>query len=166
MRGEVVYLYAFDVANEIVTDKIGDLLASRPLAFESHAERAFPRDVPLYKPFTIELPPLATTLAGKPLALLARIYEVGVISIVFRVVFETESLAGPATLSRAGAGRWVDARRRGSAAMRPNLREPQACADSRIGRVRARGVHGFLLLRRGPSIRRESVAGVQSAGGR
>jgi hypothetical protein len=34
MKGEVVYLYAFDVANEIVTEKVKEILASKPFLLE------------------------------------------------------------------------------------------------------------------------------------
>ena len=34
MQGEVVYLYAFDVANEIDTGRIREILASQPTPFE------------------------------------------------------------------------------------------------------------------------------------
>jgi hypothetical protein len=93
MKGQVVYLYAFDVANEIATDRISDVLASKPFPFEIHTHRSFPKDVPLYKPFTIEPPPLGTTLDGKPLSVLVRVYEVGVVSIALHVAFETQNLA-------------------------------------------------------------------------
>lgn len=93
MKGQVVFLYAFDVANEIATDRISDALASKPFPFEIRTHRSFPKDVPLYKPFTIEPPPPGTTLDGKPLSVLVRVYEVGVVSIALRTPFETQNLA-------------------------------------------------------------------------
>ena len=35
MKGEVVYLFAFDVASEIATARIGEILAARPAPFET-----------------------------------------------------------------------------------------------------------------------------------
>jgi len=93
MKGQVVYLYAFDVANEIATDRITDALASKRFPFEIQTHRGFPKDVPLYKPLAIEAPPLATTLDGTPLNVLVRVYEIGVVSIALRVAFEAQNLA-------------------------------------------------------------------------
>jgi len=93
MRGEVVYLYAFDVANEIATEKVKDILANKPFPFEIRTHHTFPKDVPLYKPLAIEPPALPASLGGRPVRLLIRIYSVGVVSIAMRVPFESEKLA-------------------------------------------------------------------------
>ncbi|HEY1859386.1 MAG TPA: hypothetical protein VGG61_03485 [Gemmataceae bacterium] len=93
MKGEVVYLYAFDVANEIVTAKIQSILSQTPFPFEIREERTIPRDIPLYKPLTVEPPPTKTCLGGRSVRILIRIYEVGVVSIAARVEFTAESLA-------------------------------------------------------------------------
>lgn len=92
MKGELVYLYAFDVANEIVAARVREILANRPFAFELRTDHTYPRDVPLYKPLAIE-PPLQAALAGQPVRLLIRVYEVGVVSIAMRVSFTVASLA-------------------------------------------------------------------------
>lgn len=88
MKGEVVYLYAFDVANEIVVEQVQQILSEKPFAFEVKLDRAFPRDLPLYKPLAIEPRPLTAQLAGTPVHLLIRIYDVGVVTIAMRVAFE------------------------------------------------------------------------------
>lgn len=92
MKGEVVYLYAFDVANEILTAKVQEILSKKPFPFEVQTDRAFPKDVPLYKPLAIEPPPLPALLGGQPVQLLIRVYEVGVVTIAMRVRFECERL--------------------------------------------------------------------------
>jgi hypothetical protein len=92
MKGEVVYLYAFDVANEIALEKIQEILASKPFPFEIRRDHTFPKDVPLYKPVAVEPPPLPTFLGGRPVRLLLRVYEVGVVSVGMRVHFEVASL--------------------------------------------------------------------------
>lgn len=92
MKGEVVYLYAFDVANEIETAKVRQILADKPFPFEIQTDRAVPRDVPLYKPLAIEPAPLTTALGSHRVGLLIRVYEVGVVSIAMRVPFEVENL--------------------------------------------------------------------------
>jgi hypothetical protein len=93
MKGEAVYLYAFDVANEIATDKVHDILARKPFPFEIQTARTFPKDVPLYRPLEIEPPALPALLGGRNVRLLVRVYDVGVVSIIMRVGFEAASLA-------------------------------------------------------------------------
>ena len=47
MKGEVVYLYAFDVANEIITPRVQEILSEKPFPFEIRMDRTLPKDVPL-----------------------------------------------------------------------------------------------------------------------
>lgn len=92
MQGEVVYLYAFDVANEIDTGRIREILANRPTPFEIRPDRALPKDVPLYKPLAIESPSVETRFGGRAARVLVRVYEIGVVSIIMRVPCEAQSL--------------------------------------------------------------------------
>jgi hypothetical protein len=48
MKGEVVYLYAFDVANEIITPRVEEILSEKPFPFEIRMDRTLPKDMPLY----------------------------------------------------------------------------------------------------------------------
>lgn len=92
MRGEVVYQYAFDVANEIKTAKIKDIQSEKPFPFEIRTERTLPRDVPIYRPLTIE-PTISGISIGKaPVRVIVRIYDVGVVNITLRIPFAVESL--------------------------------------------------------------------------
>ncbi|MCI0377148.1 MAG: hypothetical protein L0215_06065 [Gemmataceae bacterium] len=98
LTGEVVYLYAYDVANEVRAGKIHDILSKKPFPFEIQTDRTFPKDVPLYKPLTIE-PPLALRLtpsvpggSGEQVRILVRVYEVGVVALDLRVPFAVEEL--------------------------------------------------------------------------
>ena len=50
MKGEVVYLYAFDVANEIVTANVTYVLGLKAAPFDVRVDRTYPKDVPLYRP--------------------------------------------------------------------------------------------------------------------
>jgi hypothetical protein len=74
MKGEVVFLYAFDVADEIVTANLPEVLGKRPFSFEPRADQALPREVPLYKPLAIEPEPVADWQDGRRIHLLIRIY--------------------------------------------------------------------------------------------
>jgi hypothetical protein len=57
MKGEVIYLYAFDVANEINTSRVQEVLSEKPFPFEIQMDRTLPKDMPLYKPLAIQPPP-------------------------------------------------------------------------------------------------------------
>jgi hypothetical protein len=80
----VVFLYAFEVANEIITSRVHEILSTRPFPFEIRMDRTLPKDMPLYKPLAIELPPLASPLHGAAVQLLIRIYDVGVVTVIMR----------------------------------------------------------------------------------
>ena len=65
MKGEVVYLYAFDVANEIITPRVQEILSEKPFPFEIRMDRTLPKDMPLYKPLAIEPSPLPGPVARR-----------------------------------------------------------------------------------------------------
>src|SRR5579863_9349559 len=92
MKGEVIYLYAFDVANEIITPRVQEILSEKPFPFEIRKDRTLPKDMPLYKPLAIEPPPLKAKLYGAPVRLLIRIYDVGVVTVMMRVAFDAGKL--------------------------------------------------------------------------
>jgi hypothetical protein len=92
MKGEVIYLYAFDVANEISTSRVREVLSEKPFPFEIRMDRTLPKDMPLYKPLAIEPHPLPTCLLGSPVRLLIRIYDVGVVTVMMRAAFEVAAL--------------------------------------------------------------------------
>src|SRR5882757_2803680 len=93
MKGEVVYLYAFDVANEILTPRVPEILSEKPFPFEIRMDRTLPKDMPLYKPLAIEPHPLSAQLHGAPVRLLIRVYNVGVVTVMMRASFDTSALA-------------------------------------------------------------------------
>ena len=90
MKGEVIYLYAFDVANEIITSRVQEILSEKPFPFEIRMDRTLPKDMPLYKPLAIEPSALPAQLNGAPVRLLIRIYDVGVVTVMMRAAFETD----------------------------------------------------------------------------
>ena len=93
MKGEVVYLYAFDVANEIITPRVHEIMSEKPFPFEIRMDRTLPKDMPLYKPLAIEPRPLPALLQDSPVRLLIRIYDVGVVTVMLRSTFEVDALA-------------------------------------------------------------------------
>jgi hypothetical protein len=92
MKGEVVYLYAFDVANEIIKPRVREILSQKPFPFEIRRDRTLPKDVPLYQPLAIEPAPLASPLGGGEVRLLVRIYDFGVVTVMMRVPFFAKTL--------------------------------------------------------------------------
>lgn len=92
LQGEVVYFYAFDVANEIRLADVANILSEQPVPFTVSPDRTAPRSLTFSRPLAVELPPPAETLFGNPLRLLVRVYEVGVVSISIRAAASCESL--------------------------------------------------------------------------
>jgi hypothetical protein len=92
LRGEVVYLYAFDVANEIRLGEVAELLSTRPVPFVVRPDRAAPRSIPHARPLAVEPPPPPVTLAGRPVRLLVRVYAVGAVSVTVRVPLDRAAL--------------------------------------------------------------------------
>jgi hypothetical protein len=92
MKGEVVYLYAFDVADEIVTTGLVELLHKRCFPYAPRSDQALPRELPLYKPLAIEPEPLSEGPGGGPIHVLVRIYEVGVVTVAMRVGFDARTV--------------------------------------------------------------------------
>lgn len=92
LQGEVVYFYAFDVANEIRLDGVAEILAERPVPFTVSPARTTPKAMTFSRPLGVEFSPQAVTLFGQPVRLLVRVYEVGVVSIMVRAPAAGESL--------------------------------------------------------------------------
>ncbi|HLY74135.1 MAG TPA: hypothetical protein VKU80_08460, partial [Planctomycetota bacterium] len=95
MKGTVVYLFAFDVANEIKTELVTEVLFQKPFPFEIRLGVAAPRDVPVYAPLTVRLKPLVCVSNLGPVSIQphVKIFDVGAISISYEVAFEKASLA-------------------------------------------------------------------------
>jgi len=85
MKGEVVYLYAFDVANEIAMSRVQEILSEKPFPFEIRMDRTLPKDMPLYKPLAIEPHTLPAKLGGRDVSFLIRVYDVGVVTVMMRL---------------------------------------------------------------------------------
>jgi hypothetical protein len=93
LRGEVIYLYAFDVATEIRLDRAAELLSDRSTPFAVQLDRPSPRSVPLSRPLAVEPPAITAQMNGSPVRLLVRVYDVGVVSVTVRVGFAHGALA-------------------------------------------------------------------------
>jgi hypothetical protein len=92
LKGEVVYLFAFDVANEIQTSRVSDVSEFRLVSADVRVDHTYPKDVPLYKPLAVEPTSFGATLRGSRVGVTLRIFEVGVISVVARIPVEASCL--------------------------------------------------------------------------
>jgi len=92
MRGEVVYLFAFDVANEIALRKVREVLSVPTFPFEVPIDHTYPKETPLCQPLTIAPIHGEATVGGSPLRVEVRIFEVGVVNLAMHAPFEVGSL--------------------------------------------------------------------------
>ena len=93
MQGEAVYLYAFDVANEIATENVRAVVSGESVPFELRTDHTVPKDVPLYRPLTFALADRRPRCAGCDVRVIIRVYDVGVVNIAMKVPFQAESLS-------------------------------------------------------------------------
>src|SRR5204862_5114283 len=76
LRGEVVLSFAFDVANEIATDRVRYLLSRVPTRLALRTDRTAPKALPAYRPLEID-PGVALRAGGRPVRAVVRVYDVG-----------------------------------------------------------------------------------------
>lgn len=93
-RGDVVYIYAFDVAYEMTRQPVRELLGQPVAQFVVDASKRSPRHLFFYRPQMVRLPPLERTGPGGPLRVerVVKLLPVGAISITMRVPFEVERI--------------------------------------------------------------------------
>lgn len=87
MKGKVVYVFAFDLAQEIRTSEVRELFSQTPFPFQIRLGVAAPRDVRIYEPLTIALKSDAGTKTY------VKIFDIGAISISYEVDVDVPDLA-------------------------------------------------------------------------
>src|SRR5579862_8654913 len=94
-RGEVVYIYAFDVAYEMARQPVRELLGQPVAQFVVDASKRSPRHLFFYKPQMVRLPPLERIGPNGAVRVerAIKILPVGAISITVRVPFAVEQVA-------------------------------------------------------------------------
>jgi hypothetical protein len=94
LTGEVVYLYAFDVAYEMNRLPVRNLLGQPVAQFVVDASKRSPRQLFFYRPQMVRLPPLERLGPTGPIRLerTVKLLPVGAISITVRVPFSVKSL--------------------------------------------------------------------------
>ncbi len=93
-RGEVVYIYAFDVAYEMIRQPVRELLGQPVAQFVVDASKRSPRHLFFYRPQMVRLPPLERIGPAGPVRVerVVKLLPVGAISITVRVPFEVERI--------------------------------------------------------------------------
>src|SRR5438552_17620004 len=99
LAGEVVYIYAFDVAYEMSRFPVKELLGQPVAQFVVDASKRSPRQLFFYRPQMVRLPPLERIGPRGPLRLerVVKLLPVGAISITVSVPFDVgriEDLVG------------------------------------------------------------------------
>jgi hypothetical protein len=91
----VVYIYAFDIAYELLREPIRTLLGQPVAQFTVDASKRSPRQVFFHRAQMVRLPPLESLTASGPVRVerSVKILPVGAISITVRVPFAVERIA-------------------------------------------------------------------------
>ncbi len=94
-RGEVVYIYAFDVAYEMKREPLETLLGQPVAQFVVDSSKRSPRQLFFYRPQMVRLPPLERIGPHGPVRVerTIKLLPVGAISITVRVPFEIGHIA-------------------------------------------------------------------------
>src|ERR1700679_1527377 len=97
--GEMVYIYAFDVAYDMSRQSLRELLGQPVAQFVVDASKRGPRQLFFYRPQTIRLPPLERIGPRGPVRRerSIKLLPVGAVSITIRVPFDVERIEDLAT---------------------------------------------------------------------
>ncbi len=93
-RGEVVYIYAYDVAYDMTRQPVRELLGQPVAQFVVDASKRSPRHLFFYRPQMVRLPPLERIGPRGPVRVERgiKLLPVGAISITMRVPFEVDRI--------------------------------------------------------------------------
>src|SRR5881394_534530 len=94
LKGEVVYMYAFDVAYEMTRQPVRELLGQAVAQFVVDSSKRSPRQLFFYRPQMVRLPPLERIGPHGPVRVdrVIKLLPVGAISITIRVPFEVRQV--------------------------------------------------------------------------
>lgn len=94
-RGNVAYLYAFDVAYDMSREPIRELLGQAVTQFQPDTGKRNPRELFFYRPQMVRLPSINLTTESRLAQHIERaikVFSIGAVSVSFRVPFEVRSL--------------------------------------------------------------------------
>jgi hypothetical protein len=92
LRGEVIYLYAFDIGQEVVAAAVESRFARPGEPLDPRKRKTVPPDTVLYRPWSAEVPIEPVTVGSTPVSLETRIYDAGVVTVSARVPFTIHAL--------------------------------------------------------------------------
>src|SRR4051812_32166104 len=94
LSGEVVYMYAFDVAYEMTRQPVRELLGQPVAQFQLDASKRSPRQLFFYRPQMVRLPPIERIGPRGPIRLerTVKLLPVGGVSIFVRVPFDVQKI--------------------------------------------------------------------------
>ena len=94
LTGEVVYIYAFDVAYEMTREPVRELLGQPLAKFVIGASKRSPRHLFFYRPQMVRLPAIERTGPNGPLRIerVVKLLPIGALSITVRVPFEVQRI--------------------------------------------------------------------------
>lgn len=92
--GEVVYLYAFDMASEMTRQPVKELLGQPVVQFVVDPSKRTPRQLFFYRPQMVRLPPIQRMGPRGPIRIdcTIKLLPIGAISITMRVPFQVDRL--------------------------------------------------------------------------
>src|SRR5437667_1845772 len=92
--GEVVYIYAFDVAYDMTRQPVRELLGQPVAQFAMDSSKRSPRQLFFYRPQMVRLPPLERIGPHGPVRVerVIKLLPVGALSISIRVPFEVRQV--------------------------------------------------------------------------
>jgi hypothetical protein len=94
MRGEVVFYFIYDLGARVNLDRVKSVLDEVPQFPATSVQKAAPRYVELPRPLVVKFNPLEleSTIGPMKVEAVARIYDLGAVSIQFRVPFVEQGL--------------------------------------------------------------------------
>lgn len=94
MRGEAVYYELFDVGARIHLDRISRILDEFPVLVDVERQKAAPKYLAFPKPLVVKFPAqvVETNVGSVPVALTAKVFDLGAISYAVRVPFEVGAI--------------------------------------------------------------------------
>lgn len=95
MRGEVVCYFIYDLGGRVSLDRVKRVLDEVPAFPATSVQKAAPRYVELPRPLVAKFDPQEweTTIGALRVEAVARIYDIGAVSLQFRIPFDEPSLA-------------------------------------------------------------------------
>jgi len=94
-RGQVVYIYSFDLAYDMKRGQLTQLLSQPVEEYSIAPDKRSPKQLFFYRPHMVKLPPQNQQIYGQPVEVQCsiKLFDVGAISIQVQVPFSVNSIA-------------------------------------------------------------------------